>query len=496
MMLIGLYTSRVILRNLGVTDYGIYNAVGGIVGMFSIISATLGNATSRFITIAIGKGNQDDINKTFGCIKVLYYWLCIILIILAETIGLWFLYHKMTIPDGRMHAALWVYQYSILSSVIGFICVPYNAALIAHEKMSAFAWISLLDSIFKLLICYLLAISPFDRLVTYSSLLFGCGIIDRIIYAIYCNKYFEEVKAKPRLDKTQFKDILTFSGWAMGGNIAWVLNTQGITLLLNMFFGPVVNAARGIAQQVQGVMTQFVSNFQTAINPQITKSYARSDFSRMKELVTLSSKYSYFLLLLMFVPVFIEAPVILKWWLVTVPEGTVLFLRITLISELIRALSNPLQISVMATGRIKKYQILDSMFSLLVLPIVYILFRFLNSAAYWAFLMMVFREAMRLIICIITVLPMIVFSRREYCKCILFPLVLVTLLVPIIPYFAENTINDVLVKFISVLLLSLFSTLIIILFIGLNRQERSLTFAFGKNSVSKFVNRCHKHHKK
>ena len=274
MMGIGLYTSRIILKTLGVTDFGIYNAVGGIIAIVGFISSSLSNATSRFITIAIGKGQQEFINKTFGNIKIIYYLLCVIVVIVGETIGLWFLYGKMDIPEGRMNAAFWVFQYSILSTVIGLICVPYNSAIIAHERMSAFAYISLIDVILKLLICFLLQVIPYDKLIVYASLFFCIEIIDRLIYAIYCNRHFEEVRVKAKIDRKQFKEILSMSGWSLSGNLFWVLNTQGVNLILNVFFGPVVNAARGIAIQVQGVLGQFVSNFQTAINPQITKTYA------------------------------------------------------------------------------------------------------------------------------------------------------------------------------------------------------------------------------
>lgn len=256
MMGIGLYTSRIILKTLGVTDFGIYNAVGGIIAIVGFISSSLSNATSRFITIAIGKGQQEFINKTFGNIKIIYYLLCVIVVIVGETIGLWFLYGKMDIPEGRMNAAFWVFQYSILSTVIGLICVPYNSAIIAHERMSAFAYISLIDVILKLLICFLLQVIPYDKLIVYASLFFCIEIIDRLIYAIYCNRHFEEVRVKAKIDRKQFKEILSMSGWSLSGNLFWVLNTQGVNLILNVFFGPVVNAARGIAIQVQGVLGQ------------------------------------------------------------------------------------------------------------------------------------------------------------------------------------------------------------------------------------------------
>lgn len=473
LMLIGLYTSRVILRNLGVTDYGIYNAVGGIVGMFGFISGSLGNATSRFITISIGKGDQEYTNKTFGNIKLIYYGLCILIVILGETIGLWFLYNKMTIPADRMDAAFWVYQYSILAAVLGFICIPYNSAIIAHEKMSAFAYISLLDAILKLLICYLLAITPFDRLITYASLIFGVEIIDRIIYAAYCNRHFEEVKAKARLFREQFRRILSMSGWVMLSNLCWIQNTQGINLLQNSFFGPVVNAAGGIAMQVQGVMNQFVTNFQTALNPQITKSYARGDFSRMGELLQLSSKYSYFLLLIMTIPVFIEAPIILHWWLVTVPDYTIVFLRIILIYSLIGTLSNPLWVSVLATGNLKKYQLYDSTIQILVLPTSYLIYKFMATPAYSVYLILLLFNAIGLAIRAGIVLPMIRQNIKAYIAKVILPLIIVTATSFLFSFASSILTRGISYNFIIIVSASVIITLCITWFVGINKKERN-----------------------
>lgn len=486
LMFIGLYTSRVILRNLGVTDYGIYNAVGGIVGMFGFISGSLGNATSRFITIAIGREDQEYTNKTFGNIKLIYYGLCVAILILGETIGLWFLYNKMTIPQDRMDAAFWVYQYSILSTILGFICVPYNSAIIAHERMSAFAYISLLDATLKLLICYLLSISPYDRLVTYASLIFCVEIMDRIIYAVYCNRHFEEVKAKACLYREQFKEIASMSGWVLLSNLCWIQNTQGITILQNSFFGPVVNAASGIAMQVQGVIKQFVTNFQTAINPQITKSYARKDYRRMGELLRLSSKYSFFLLFSMSIPVFIEAPIILRLWLVKVPNYTVVFLRIILIYTLIGTLSNPLWTSVLATGNLKKYQLYDSTIQILTLPIAYLSYKIWQAPAYFVYLLL-------LLFCIIgqftrvwLVLPMIKQSYYKYIVNVIFPIIAVSCISPILPALIElYFIGSQIVKLILVIVVSVLSSCLIIWLIGFNREERSTVKTYCKTLLQK-----------
>ena len=473
LMGIGLYTSRIILRVLGVTDFGIYNAVGGIVAMFGFISSSLSNATSRFITIAIGQGNQGYINRTFGTIKYIYYLLCILVVLLAETVGLWFLYTKMTIPSDRMDATFWVFQYSILSTVIGFICVPYNSAIIAHERMSAFAYISLFDAILKLLICFLLQITPYDKLVVYATLLFFVEIIDRIIYAVYCSKHFEEVRAPAKLDRKQLKEILTMSGWTLSGNIFWILNTQGVNLILNVFFGPVINAARGIALQVQGVMGQFVLNFQTAINPQITKSCSQDNYKRMGELLLLSSKFSYFLLFLMSLPVFLEAPFILNCWLGTVPSYTVVFLRIVLICALISSLSNPLWISILAVGELKKYMIWDNTIQFLVLPSLYFSFRFLDGNPEWAFIVIGISSMIGLIVRAWITLPLIHYSRKEYIWKVILPLSVVTLISPILPFFLRNFILSPILNFFFVIMISFSSSGVVIFMLGLTKEERS-----------------------
>ena len=486
MMGIGLYTSRIILKALGITDFGIYNAVGGIIAMFGFISSSLSNATSRFITIAIGRGDQSYTNRTYGNIKVMYYILCVVIVLFAETVGLWFLFNKMTIPADRMSAAFWVYQYSVLSSVVGFISVPYNSAIIAHERMSAFAYISLLDATLKLVICFLLQMSPYDKLIVYATLLFFVGVIDRIIYAVYCNKRFEEVHAPARIDKEQLREILTMSGWSLSGNLFWILNTQGVNLILNVFFGPVVNAARGIAMQVQGVMGQFVTNFQTAINPQITKSYANVEYDRMHSLLHLSSKFSYFLMLLMSVPVFIEAPIILKWWLGTIPDNTIVYLRIILLYSVFATLANPLWIAVLATGKLKKYQLWDNMVQALVLPISYIAFKYFHAASYWVFIILLVAEIVEIFVRVWVVLPLINHKYLDYIREVVIPLVLVSFVAPLVPLALSNYLstNEV-VEFFMISVFSVLSSLLFIWLLGMKRSERVYFVEFLKKRYKK-----------
>lgn len=484
-MAIGLFTSRVLLQTLGVNNVGIYNAVGGIVALFGFISASLSNSISRYISYSIGIGNQELLNKTFANIKFIYLCLSVIILILGETIGLWYLYTFINIPPERFDAALWVYHCSILSTIISLICVPYNAAIIAHERMSTFAFMSLLDVMLKLLIIYLLIIIPFDRLKIYALLVFFVGIINRIVYTLYCRKYFSEVKVAPEIDKNLLKELLTFSSWVIGGNMAWIANTHGVNLLLNFFFGPVVNAARAIALQVQGVVSQFVTNFQTAINPQITKTYAREDFKRMHNLIIWSSKFSYYLLLAMGLPLIIERDFILELWLVEVPNYTSIFLLLVLVSALLKTFSNPLWTAVLATGKLKKYQIYDNVFQFLVLPSSYILLRYFHLPPHIVYCVIIFYDFILVPVRLWIVLPQINFSNRMYINKVLLPIAYVTIAsvtmsLLIYTYIQKSFISNILILFSIVI-----CVIISIWICGLNRTEREFITTKIKNFHNK-----------
>lgn len=289
-LVVSLYTSRVVLNTLGVTDYGINNVVVGVIALLGFVTGSLGGATSCFLTFDLGRDDQEELKKTFGSIMAIYMLLAGFVVLFGETVGLWLVLNKLVIPHDRMFAALWIYQLSIASSVIGVISAPYNSVIIAHEKMGAFAYMSIFDVVMKLLIVYLLVIAPFDKLIFYNVLYFAVGIIDRVIYGVYSSRRFPEVHAKIKLNWKEAKPIFTFAAWVMNGNLAVIGYTQGLNILLNLFFGPAVNAARGIAVQVQSVLSGFTASFQTAVNPQLTKSYAKGDLQRMHELIILSSK--------------------------------------------------------------------------------------------------------------------------------------------------------------------------------------------------------------
>lgn len=368
-MVISLFTSRVILNALGIEDYGIYNVIGGVVAMFSVISGALSSSISRFLTFELGKGYSARLNEIFSTSLNIQLCLSLIILILGEIVGLWFLNYKINIPEGRLYAANWVLQCSLLTFIINLISIPYNAAIIAHEKMSAFAYISILEVALKLIIAYLCYVSPVDKLITYSILLVCVSIVIRITYGIYCNYNFEETRYKKIYDRTLIKEMTGFAGWSFFTNCAYIFNTQGVNILINLFFGVGMNAARGIAVQVETAIKKFVIDFTTAINPQITKNYAAGNMEVMYKLICRGSKFSYLLMFCLSLPFLFETPTILKLWLNIVPEHTTAFFRLSIIGTLIDLLGNTGYTACMATGKIKKYVLIVTSIGCMVFPL-------------------------------------------------------------------------------------------------------------------------------
>lgn len=384
-MAISLYTSRVVLATLGVEDFGIYNVVGGVVTMFSALSGSFSTSISRFLTFEIGRGNVDKLSRVFSSGMNIQIGISAIFLIVAESFGLWFVNTQMNIPVDRIGAANWVFQCSCLTFILGLLSVPYNAAIIAHEKMSAFAYISILEVSLKLLIVLLLPFSPFDILKTYCVAVLSMALLIRFIYARYSKKHFQECNYKFQLDTATIKEMTGFAGWNVLGNGAFVLNTQGLNVLMNIFFDLTANAARGIATQVDAAIKQFVNNFTTAVNPMITKSYARGDFDYMHQLMCASSKMSAFLVTFLAVPIVVETDTILSIWLGTVPPYTVVFVRLIILSSFVDSvLANSLVTAMFATGKIRHYQIVVTVVGGLVFPLSWLAF-YLGFDAYYCY---------------------------------------------------------------------------------------------------------------
>lgn len=336
-----LYTSRIVLETLGVEDFGLYNVVGGIVTMFTFINGSLGSATSRYITFELGKKNYVRLNQIFNAAFAVHVFMAFIIVILAETVGLWFFYEKMTIPEERQNAAFWVYQISILHSFFSMTQVPYNAIIIARENMKVYAYIGIVEVLAKLFIVYMIKVSPIDRLVYYAILLCVLQVGILLYYRYFCTSRYPESHLKVCRDKTLYRSIFTYGASDMIGAISVMAQGQGLNLLLNVYFGPVVNAARAIAYQVQGAVTQFSNNFMTAVRPQIIKSFAEGNIEDMWKLVIRSSCFSFYLMWLICLPLMLEARTVLSIWLGKYPDHSVSFLILILILCLIQTLKTP-----------------------------------------------------------------------------------------------------------------------------------------------------------
>lgn len=485
-MAISLFTSRVILNTLGVEDYGIYNVVGGVVAMFGFINGSMSSATQRYITFALGKEDKNRLQKVFSTTLQIHTLIAGIIVLLGETIGLWFLYNIIQIPADRMDAAFWILQCSIMSTVIMIISVPYNADIIAHEKISAFAYISILEVILKLAIVYMLVVFPFDKLILFAFFMLAVQLLIRFCYSIYCNRHFEETKYKHVCDKDLFKEMIEFAGWSMFGNLSAILYGQGLNILLNVFFGPVVNAARAVALQVQNAIQGFVGNFQMAINPQITKTYARGDMSDMHKLMFRSARFSFFLLFFLSLPVLFETNFILTIWLKTVPENTVTFLRIIICTSLIYSLANPLIIANQATGKVKKYQAVCGTILLLILPISYVCL-LLGCPAYTVFIVHFIIESVTQVARMIMLRPLIGIRLRDYFQHIYAKVLLVVAVSVFLPSLAYFNMEDNILRFLSVGTLCVISVSASAYILGLSSNERALVKAKAIATLSKFI---------
>lgn len=370
-----LYTSREVLAILGVEDFGIYNVVGGVVAMFSMLSGSLTSAINRFMTIELGKGNEKRLSTVFSTAVSVQVFLAIIICVFAESIGVWFLFNKMNIPEERLSAAYWVLQCSILTFIVNLISVPYNAAIIAHERMSAFAYISILEAVLKLGIVFLLFLPLGDRLIIYALMLLAVAVALRSVYGIYCRLHFPECRWKFVLDRGLLREMGSFACWNFIGVTSGVLRDQGVNILLNIFFGPAVNAARAVSMQVGSAVNTFASNFMTALNPQIMKSYASGDIHYMMKLAFQGARFSFYLLLCLSLPLIVETEAILAIWLKYVPDHTVYFVRLIIIFILFESLSQPLITVMFATGKIRNYQIVVGGIQMLIFPLSYLALR-------------------------------------------------------------------------------------------------------------------------
>lgn len=477
------YTSRIVLNVLGIEDYGIYNVVGGVVAMLGFLNGSLGGASSRFITFVLGKGDKKELQDIFSTVLCVHFLLAGIIVLVGETVGLWFVCHKLVIPAERMSVALWVYHCSILTTAVSIISVPYNSLIIAYEKMEAFAWISIVEAVLKLVIAWLLLYIPCDKLMIYAVLYFVVQVIIRLAYGRYCSTHFTDVKSRLKWNASLVKQIASYAGWTVNGNLAVMGYTQGINILLNLFFGPMVNAARGVAVQVQAAVMTFVQNFQMAVQPQIVKSYATDNLTYMHKLIVISSKYGTFLLLLLAFPIMLGINAILKIWLGVVPDHTANFVCIMLFVGLTEPWARTLVNAIHATGDIRNFQIYEGTALLSVVPIAYVLLKFFYitpEQVMWVhFAVAVLTQGIRIWI----VLPKVGMKYSVYLRQAILPLLLplLCLLVPLNLFSVpENCSFGMLALY---ALCGVIYMAVCIFFLGMTKAERWLVTDFIKRKA-------------
>ena len=471
-MAVSLYTSRVVLQTLGVEDYGIFNVVGGVISMFTFINSSMISSTQRYLNFELAKGEATRLRSVFSTSLQIHLLIALAIILLGETVGLWFLMEKLVLPQERMGAAMWVYQCSIVSCAVNIMSAPYNADIIAHEKMSAFAYISILEVSLKLAIVYLLLVSPIDKMIAYAILTLLVQLIIRFIYTGYCHRHFEESHMSWALDRPLLREMSGFAGWSFFGNLAHILYTQGLNMMLNIFFGPLVNAARGIAVQVQAAVQQFVSGFQTALNPQITKNFATGDLNQMHSLMFRSARFSFLLLFFISLPVLLETDFLLTLWLKDVPENAVVFTQIMICISLIYTTANPLVVANQATGRVKVYQIVVGSILLLILPISYIVLK-AGAPAWSVFAVHFCVESVAQLSRMIMLRKLINLPVKEYLKNIYIPILSTVAVSFICPLFVHLQMEEGWLRLIAVGCTCVASVGLASFFIGFTKHERA-----------------------
>ena len=471
LMLVGLYTSRVVLEALGENDFGIYDVVGGVVAMFTIISGSLNSAISRFITFEMGKGESARLNKVYSTAVMIQIFLALVVVALAEPVGLWFIENEMTIDPVRIPAAKMVLHFSLASFVINLMSVPQMASITAHEKMSAYAYIGILDGILRLAVAFTIARSSADRLVLYAALMMAVVFVVRAAYAVYCRRNFPECRFRPVKDASLIKEMFSFAGWNFIGVISGVLRDQGAKILVNVFTGPAVNAARGVAMQLSGAVQGFVTNFMTAVNPQITKSYAAGDRKYMFYLISKSSRMSYYMLFILALPVLFNTEYLLGLWLKDVPAHSALFVQLLLVLTLSESISNPLITAQLATGNIRNYQLVVGGLQLLNIPVSYVFLK-LGAVPEVTAMVAIAISQICLFARLYMLKSMIDLHAGDFMKKVYFNLLVTSALALIVPVIVNPLMSDNVWGFLSSVSVCVLSAGLAVWFYGLSTGER------------------------
>lgn len=481
-LLVSLYTSRVILNSLGVENYGIYCVVAGFVSMLTILSGSLSSSISRFITYELGKGDKSNLQILFNTSVLIQISIALVVFFVGELLGHYIINSFLQIPIDRLNAAAWTYNCSLLVFVANLINVPFNALIIAHEKMTAFAYVGIVDVLLKLGIALLISISPYDKLIVYSLLLLTQSWLITSIYLIYCKRKFGECRFSKKIDKTTLKNMTSFAGWAFLTSGAAVLNSQGINILINIFFGVVLNAARGIATQVEAIVIKFVNDFTTALNPQIIKSYAEGNFSAMTVLICRGAKFSFFLLLFLSLPVMFEANTLLYWWLGIVPEHTVNFFRLTMVASMLTVLGNTGVTACMASGNIKRYTIILTSIGLFVFPMTVLAYKFgLPVESCYVIYIMVYSviNVVRLFL----MKRLVQFPVMMYVHRVIIPVIMVVIAALVLPMLSYIFLSEGMLRFLITTFLCIIGVVLGVIMFGFTRGERATIFKTVKSKL-------------
>lgn len=482
-MLVSLYTVRIVLNTLGETDYGVYNVVAGVVVLFTFINSALATASQRFFSFSLGKNDKNGLRNYFSLSFFIILIFIVLITIFAEVGGAWFILKKMNVPENRREIALIVFQFSVIATAFNSLRIPYNAMIISYEKMSFFAWISILESVLKLGTAFILKIVPFDKLVSYSALIALVSIVIFLFYLFYSLKNFKECKLKKFYDKQSVKELVGFSGWSLLGGCANMANSQGINMIVNVFCGVVVNAAMGIANQVDTAVYSFVTNFQTAFNPQIVKSYAAGEYESLSALINRTAKCSYYLLLFIVIPLYVNLEFVLKLWLGIIPDYTLGFIKLYLILSLVSAINGPLWMTVQARGNIKNYQIIISLIIVANLPLVYIALK-LGANAYSVIFVKIVMQIIVTIFRLIYMHNYMNLSLKRFAKEVFVPMIQITFVSLSLVILVKRMIQNSIVSFFISCICSVIIIAMLVYFVGINKQERNTLKTFIKNKIS------------
>lgn len=487
-MVVSLYTTRVVLRTLGVEDYGIYQTIGGLVALLGYLNGALSVGSSRFLTYELGTKDYNKLQRTFSSVFYVHLILAAIVVIVGETVGLWFLYHKLVIPAERMAAAVWVYHLSIVTAVFTITQVPYSASIISHERMNVYAYTSIIDAVLKLLIVYLLIISPFDKLIYYSSLLFIQSVGMMCFYRWYCVHRFSESRIIAVFDRSIVKGVLSYSGWNIFATTSVALCSQGMTVITNMFFNPGIVAARAVANTVNQTANQFVGNFRTAVNPQIVKQYAAQNYDGSKTLLLSSTKYSFYLFYLIALPVCLSAEFILQLWLGQVPEYAVQYLQLAIATSLFGVFDLSFYTGLYAKGQIRENSIISSSFFFVAFVLTYILFKLGMSPLVSGWMLLISQIIIALIVKPIMLVKIVNYNYREIFlvfKNCFFVLIISAPLPIILMVYKDHICANYYMREFIVCVGSIICALTTIWFIGLDKVTKKKLSNFLKEKIKR-----------